>query len=314
MKLLHILLEQNQDQSSPKAIIMAGGAGAGKSYLAKRLQLGSLPTVNPDKYVEDPNHPAHNNLNAATKLAGEDLTDHVANKRDFIWDTTASSVKFVKDLESLLNKGYQVYMVMAYTHPMISYISNFERGRKIPAIGVMDTWKKAYERIKQYDDMLGGNFSLFVNDRDGKYDKRVQEFNDAAKQGPEGLKKYIDKYNSETGAGRSTFFQPVEMSQEEEQAFNKAIQGVDYNRDDRSEDKAVKLAFLKTFQKKGLPPKQGELEIAAKKYRDEKQSKDQKYLGILKEVGDMLQDPQFSELLQHSSIEEIDSKLQNFLA
>ena len=54
MKLSDIILERTD---RPKAVIMAGGAGSGKTYLLNQLQLGSLPLFNPDTYVEDPDHP-----------------------------------------------------------------------------------------------------------------------------------------------------------------------------------------------------------------------------------------------------------------
>ena len=59
IKLSDIILEQN---GKPKAVIMAGGAGTGKSFLLKQLGLEGLKQYNPDTYVEDPKHPYHNNL------------------------------------------------------------------------------------------------------------------------------------------------------------------------------------------------------------------------------------------------------------
>ena len=45
MKLSDIILEQN---GKPKAVIMAGGAGAGKSYLLNQLGLEGLKLYNPE--------------------------------------------------------------------------------------------------------------------------------------------------------------------------------------------------------------------------------------------------------------------------
>ena len=99
----------------PKVIVMAGGAAAGKSSLLDKLNLGSLPIVNPDKYVEDPNHQAYNNLSRAAALADKEAEDLSTTKQSFVWDTTASNPAKVKEL---IAKGYDVYMVMVYTHPM----------------------------------------------------------------------------------------------------------------------------------------------------------------------------------------------------
>ena len=119
IKLSEIILEQT---GRPKVIVMAGGAGVGKTFLLNQLSLSSLPQVNPDKYIEDPEHPAYNNLGQGARLADKEAEDLADKGTSFVWDTTASNPKKIQDL---INKGYDVFMVMVYTHPMISYISNF---------------------------------------------------------------------------------------------------------------------------------------------------------------------------------------------
>ena len=242
MKLIQILLEA---QGKPKVVVMAGGAGAGKSYLLNQLGLESLPQVNPDKYVEDPEHPAFNNLSQGARLADQEAEELSNNKQSFVWDTTASNPKKVQEL---IDKGYDVYMVMVYTHPMISYISNFERKRNIPGSAVFTTWRNVYQLIDQYYKMTDGNMSIFVSDRGGKYEKEVEGFDTASKNGVQGIKDYLQKYNDEHGVGGSTFFQPVEWSQQEEEEFNKEAAGIDWNKENRSEDKAIKQAFLKSYR------------------------------------------------------------------
>lgn len=311
MKLIDIILERT---TSPKAVIMAGGAGAGKSYLLNRLNLDSLTQFNPDKYVEDPEHKFHNNLGAASRQVEKDVLAAAQDKTSFIWDTTASGVKFDENLDKVLKSGYDVYMVMVYTHPMLSYISNFSRERNIPAVSVFTTWRNAYKKIGDFNQKLKGNLSIFINDRDGKYAKEIEDFNQAAKKGPKGIKEYLNLYNQEHGIGKSSFFKPVEMTDEEEQAFNQAVKDLDYDRENRSEDKAVKNEFLKTYRKIGAGPGDDKLRAAIKKYRDGKEEKDQKYNDILESIAEMLYSPTFQGLLNHSSIEKIDSNVQRFLA
>src|SRR6056300_931437 len=104
MKLIDIILAEQTNK--PKAVIMAGGAGAGKSYLLNQLELGSLTQFNPDKYVEDPEHPYHNNLGAASRQVEKDVLAAAESKISLVWDTTASGAKFDENLDKLLNGGY----------------------------------------------------------------------------------------------------------------------------------------------------------------------------------------------------------------
>jgi len=311
MKLSELILEAT---TKPKAVIMAGGGGAGKTYLLNQLSLDSLTQFNPDKYVEDPDHPFYNNLGAASRQVNKDVEAAADEKTSFVWDTTASGIQFDKNLDKLFNNGYDVYMVMVYTHPMISYISNFERGRNVNSSAVFSTWRNAYQKIGDLNKKLKGNLSIHVNDRGGKYAKEIEAFNTAAKNGPAGIKDYLQKYNERTGAGKSSFFKPVEMSKQEEDEFIKATANIDYDKDNRSEDKALKTAFLKSYQKIGTGPGEDKLRDAIKKYRDKKEKADKDNEAVLDSIADMLFSPVFQELLKHSSPQEIDKDLQNFLA
>ena len=310
MKLTQIILE---DRNKPKAVIMAGGAGSGKTYLLNQLELDSLQQFNPDKYVEDPDHPYHNKLGPASNQVTKDVQAAAGDKTSFVWDTTASGVKFDKTLQMLKDQGYDIYMVLVYTHPMIAYAKNFERGRNVPATAVFSTWRNAYQKIQQFDKMTNGNFSIFVNDHGGKYKDIVDGFNTAAQNGVNGIKDYLKKYNEKMGVGGSSFFQPVVMSKEEEQEFEKLVADFDYDRNNRSEDKALKTAFLKSYQKIGTGPGADKLKDAIKKYRKKKENDDKKYEEVLESIADMVYSPVFQELLKHSSVSEIDSNVQNFL-
>ena len=309
LKLSEIILEAN---GRPKAVIMAGSAGAGKSYLLNQLNLDSLEQFNPDKYVEDPDHPYYNNLGAASNQVNKDVSTAADQKISFVWDTTASGVKFDENLNKLLKLGYDVYMVMVYTHPMVSYISNFSRERNIPASSVFLTWRNAYKKIEDFNRKLKGNLSIFVNDR-GEFKKEIEGFNTAAKNGANGIKDYLKTYNDRTGAGKSSFFKPVEMSKQEEDEFIKATSKVDWDKSNRSEDKALKQAFLKSYQKIGTGPGEDELRDVVKKYRDKKAKTDKDNDAVLDNIADMLFSPVFQDLLQHSSPQEIDQKVQAFL-
>ena len=103
------------------------------------------------------------------------------------------------------------------------------------------------------------------------------------------------------------------MSRQEEQEFEKAVANVDFDRDNRSEDKAIKQAFLKSYQKIGTGPGEDKLRDVVKKYRDKKAKTDKDNDAVLDNIADMLFSPVFQDLLQHSSPQEIDQKVQAFL-
>jgi hypothetical protein len=307
IKLSELILER---QSRPKVVIMAGGAGAGKTYLLNQLDLTSMPIVNPDKYVEDPDHQAFNNLGAGARLADKEAENLSTDKKSFVWDTTASNPAKVKDL---VDKGYDIYMVMVYTHPMISYISNFNRKRNIPSAAVFSTWRNVYQLIKDYSKITKGNLSLFVSDRGGKYNNEIEAFNTAAKNGAQGIKDYLQKYNEKNNIGGSTFRKPIELSTQEEEEFLKASNGIDYDKDNYGENRAIKKAFIDAYKKNGVGPGADKLKDAVKKYRDRKRSADEKEEQVLTNIADMVFSPKFQELLQHSTPKEIDQKVQAFL-
>ena len=308
MKLSTLILE---DRNKPKAVIMAGGAGSGKSYLLNQLGLDSLTQFNPDKYVEDPVNPKA--LGPASIQVNKDVAAAADEKISFVWDTTASGVGFDKNLDKLIKLGYDVYMVLVYTHPMVSYISNFQRGRNVPAVAVFSTWRNAYAKIADFSKKTKGNFSIFVNERGKEFGKEIEGFNLAAKNGVNGIRDFLKKYNEKTGAGKSSFFKEVEWTDQEEQEFNKEAAQVDWNKDNRSEDKAVKQAFLKSYRKIGAGPGADKLKDEVKKYREKKAKSDTTSDEVIASIADMLFSPKFQELLKHSSPQEIDSKVQAFL-
>lgn len=312
IKLADLILEA---RNSPKAVIMAGGAGSGKTYLLNQLGLDSLPNLNPDKYVEDPNHPYYNKLGPAANQVAKDAAAAAEEGTSFVWDTTASGARFEKQLDDMLVKGYDVYMVMVYAHPMISYVSNFmARDRNIPADAVFSTWRNVYQKIEDYNRKLKGNLSIFVSDRGGKYKKEIEGFDTAAKNGLSGVKDYLEKFNEKNSIGGSSFFKPVEMSTEEEEEFKKEVGSIDWNKDNRSEDKAIKTAFLKAYRKNGVGPGQDKLRDAVKKYRASSEKRKQAADEVLDNIIDMIYNPTFQEKLKHSTPEEINQKVQSFLA
>lgn len=309
MKLSTLILEK---RDRPKLVVMAGGAGAGKSYLLQQLDLGSLHLVNPDKYVEDPDSPAYNKLSPGVALANKEAEALSDEKTSFVWDTTASNPDKIK---LFLNKGYGVYMVMVYTHPVIAFISNAKRQRRVPSSAVFSTWNNVYNLIDDYNKMLKGNLSIFINDRGGEFKQYIKEFDTAAKNGAAGISDYLEKLTDKLGLEKgSTFRQPYEMSDQEEQEFYKAVKNIDYDTEDYSEDRALRKYFTDWYRKKGTGPGDEKMEKKLASHRREKENAATRNKNTLDSIADDLYDPLFQEKLIHSTPAEIDQKIQNFLS
>ena len=313
IKLLDLIREQ--DEIKPKAVVMAGGAGAGKSYLIDKLGLISLPMFNPDKYVEDPNHPYHNNLAAASGQVDKDVEAAAETGKSFVWDTTASNPSKV---QNLLDKGYDVFMVMVYTHPMVSFISNFSRKRRVPKAAVFSTWRNVYQLIGQYKQMLGDNFALFVNMRQDKFGKEIADFNKAAERGVEGVTDYLEKY-METHGGKqafgSTFRSDYELPSEEAiQAFQQEMTDIEFDRENESMVKELKKYWVKFYEKNGTGPGDDKMKSKINTIEKRNVRNKEREREVLENIADMLVNKQFQEELKHSDVPEIESKVQSFLA
>ena len=242
IKLVKLLTEI---ENKAKVIIMAGGAGAGKSTLINKFK-SSVPDfelINPDKYVEDEDHPFHNNLaRASAQVDDKDVPQAMSGKKNFIWDTTASNANKLfggtyrrKEVEGILkHPAYDTLMVMVYAHPIVSFLRNFNRERKVPKVGVLNTWNNVYGNINRYKSELGDNLVLYQSDA-GDLQDEVDKFNSAASQGK--LKEYFedliaqdpDKYAS-TFRKSDKGLSPEELAKKEKQRekskeqFNNQIQ------------------------------------------------------------------------------------------
>ncbi len=220
IKLLDLLKEA---KGQKKAIIMAGGAGAGKSTFSKQLQSdlkkAGWTDLNADKYVEDPDSTMYNNLGAAaSRIDKVDLPNTLEKGQNFLYDTTASNVQRVQGIK---DQGYDIMMVMVYTNPIVSFLRNFKRERKVPTVGVLSSWNNVYKNIETYKKMLGNNFHLISTGTSPEEDKMVADFNKAFKSGK--LKEFFEALLS-SGQFKSTFKKdPTKKKTPEEIAKSKAL-------------------------------------------------------------------------------------------
>lgn len=305
LKLISLFLEQVADQ---KVLIMAGGGGAGKSWILDQIDTKDLPILNPDTYVEKDGIP----LAAASSMVNKEVERLSSEGKPFIWDTTASKPEKV---QNLIDQNYEVLMVMVYTHPFISFLSNYQRERKLPKSAIFSTWTNAYGLIQEYQKMLGDNFLLYVNMRGGQFNKEVEEFDKAVQKGPRAVKTFLDDLISKDPEHfSSTFSKPfsIEDPQAKEQ-FNTEIQNLDIDTEDESMMKQLKRHFMKKWDKDGIGPGEKSMETKRKAILRSRDRRDSRYLSDIENMVKKLTSPKFRELLQSESIGNVKSKVNQFL-
>ena len=185
MKLYDILKEI---QGKPKAIILAGAPGAGKGYILRGLDLGSLKVLNVDDIYVPMLKKANITLDlknatpeersnqakamaAANKEFKGNLATTIGGKESFVLDGTGASLKETSKLKVELEEaGYEVFMLYVYTDLERSLKQNQDRFEKsggkdrslAPAI-VMRTWKSVTQNHAPYKQLFGNNFVSVAN-------------------------------------------------------------------------------------------------------------------------------------------------------
>lgn len=186
--------------NGPKAIIMAGGAGAGKTFIYNKFKslTNDWLLLNPDKYARNPDSPFYKNLYQASKETESELTSALSqqDKPNLVWDTTATNSQSVLRVPE---SGYNTLMVMVYAHPIVAFYQNFKRAKEsgeesIFGRAILETWVKAYnpELINTYKNTFGNNFVLINNEPKDIPQELIDGFNQAAQKGPEDIKQFIN--------------------------------------------------------------------------------------------------------------------------
>jgi len=206
VKLYDILKEI---QSKSKAIILAGAPGAGKGFILRGLDLGSLKTLNVDDIYVPMLKKANITLDlknatpeersnqakamaAANKEFKANLDSTISNKESFVLDGTGASFNQTSKLKDQLEEaGYQVFMLYVYTDLERSLRQNQDRYEKsggkdrslAPGI-VMKTWKDVTQNYEPYKNLFGSNFVSVANTLE---DQEISDLEDI-------MKTYLDPF------------------------------------------------------------------------------------------------------------------------
>ena len=188
ISLIQLLLE---DTSNPKAVILAGAPGAGKSSIVGDIISGlGLKVMNIDDYFiknlkdlgvsldlkkadADGRSKAAKAMAAATKVYKDELEKEIGKRENIVIDGTAASYKKTEELKNNLEgAGYDVLMVYVYSSLEKSLRKNedrFERSKGsdrslMPQI-VMQTWANVTKNFIPYLNLFGGNFVATTKDK-----------------------------------------------------------------------------------------------------------------------------------------------------
>jgi len=193
MRLIEALLSEASGR--PKAIFMAGPAGAGKSTILKKLNLEGFKVINVDDAYEellkqefgddiDFSKMSPEQLSQAAKFMGtarkatkEKESTAIENLASIIIDGTgAASKPLLKKKASLEEIGYDTFMIALYVSPMTSLKRNADRGRSLPTPAVLNSWAGLTKNLEEYMTVFGNNIAIVDNDpedADKTYDKET---------------------------------------------------------------------------------------------------------------------------------------------
>ena len=178
-------------QSAPKAVILAGAPGAGKSSIVGDVLSGmGLTTLNIDddfiKNLKDADvsldlknadaegrSKAAKAMQAAMKSYQERLAQEIEQRKNIVIDGTAASYKKTEELKNNLESaGYEVFMVYVYSSLEKSLRKNedrFERSkgedRSLMPFIVMQTWANVTKNMIPYLNLFGNNFIATTKDK-----------------------------------------------------------------------------------------------------------------------------------------------------
>ena len=182
ISLRSILLEV---YGSPKAIILSGAAGIGKSTFADFLTPhipSNFKTFNPDTFnpEDDPKKP--NIAKNSKTIRTQAIPSAIENKESFIYDATGQNfeetAKIILDAQKA---GFKVMVIMFYGSPIINFLRNFSRERKLPKDVVLDNWAKVYRNIQNYKSIPGIEFILVQTELSPTEREEANKFEEALK-------------------------------------------------------------------------------------------------------------------------------------
>ena len=192
------IFQQTEGINDPyifKAIFMAGGAGAGKSFVVRNVlgEFQGLKILNNDTFLQY----LMKKQGLSLKMPGgekaqrdkvrkiaKDLTDkqeqlYEDGRLGIIIDGTGRDLEKTGQIKSRLEDlGYDTMMIYVNTNLKTAVRRNYERERTIPLSVLKKNWNTVQNNIGQFQGMFKGDFHVFDNSDETQPDSKskIQSF------------------------------------------------------------------------------------------------------------------------------------------
>jgi predicted kinase len=188
------LEESIEDKNIFKSVILSGGPGSGKSFIAQKA-IGSfdMRVINTDHFFEYGLHKANlplkidpEDVETYTKqMAVRDVGKISAKTRLGHWingmlpiiidGTGKDAGKVQKQKDALENLGYDVYLLVVLTHPEVALQRNKRRKRSVPEELVVQGNKAVRNNLSKFEDIFSSENMYVVDNSRSLNDKEIED-------------------------------------------------------------------------------------------------------------------------------------------
>ena len=174
------IIEGRYDPYTSKAIFFAGGAGSGKTFIARQLSstFQGLKQVNPDaafKYLlrkknlslkmpPEEETPREIERQRSKQISGRSQQIYQREKLGMLIDTTGRSYLTVDNTKrELEEQGYETAMVFVNSDLKTALKRNQSRQRTVPEKVILANWEAINQNVGRYQRLFGDNFFIIDN-------------------------------------------------------------------------------------------------------------------------------------------------------
>ena len=174
------IIEGRYDPYTSKAIFFAGGAGSGKTFIARQLAstFQGLKQVNPDIALKHllsktnldlkmpPEEEYFRNMlrQRSKQISGRSQQIYQRGKLGMLIDTTGRSYLTIDNTKKELEEqGYETAMVFVNSDLKTALKRNQSRQRTVPEKVILANWEAINQNVGRYQRLFGDNFFIIDN-------------------------------------------------------------------------------------------------------------------------------------------------------